>query len=502
MNLVFGIGLRSIAAVATLTLLTTSVFADPPESQVDGDAIEMTDVGSAPPASTRTANVQALPEPPASQIQFLKTGRIVLNYRAAKGSSAVTYAEAWITEDRAVTWRKVSMPMGTPAGKVTIDAPGDGLFGVYLILFNNAGPSSPPPEPGTAPQQWVQIDRTSPFVQLLELRPDSHFLQNREVNIRWKAQDDAINDRPVSLFYQQGNGAAFQPIADMQAAVSDFRWTVPPSVSGRVTIKAVALDRAGNTGESVIDSLVIPAEPVKPIEVAKIEPMPVQPAAPAAAPAATPVVDDGPRTVAMDTVTTPLAPKKDTQLALKPAQTYRDPPKALESPKDASVSEARKRYDLGTMHRRRGENGIAMVKFREALQLDPNLIEARNDLAGLQVLAGEHAAAEQEYKRVLDMDANYRPALKSLALVQAYRKNYRTAAQTLGRLLAVDPADGEAWLYLGDVTMFMGDKTAARQHWSKAANTKTAVADVKDRARKRLAIYRGEAVASIGAGEE
>jgi len=501
MKSVCGFGLGLAASTALLTGLTTRVFADPP--------IEMMDVAAAGASNASAATVKHLPTPPASQIQYLKSGRIVLNYRAARGSAAVTHAEAWITDDRAVSWRRVSTLAGAPAGKVTFDAPADGLYGVYLILYNNAGPSSPPPEPGTAPQQWVQVDRTAPFVQLLELKPDAHFNQNREINIRWKSQDDSLNDRPVSLFYRAESGTTFQTIADLQPGTSDYRWTVPSSVNGRISVKAVALDRAGNSGESIIDSLVVAPEPVKPIEVAKIEPLQVQPepAQPSPVqplpvqPPPVAVADAGPRVVPMEAVTTPQKPASDARIALKPENTYGDPPQARETQQPAPVNEARKRYDLGTTHRKRGENAIAMVKFREALQLDPNLIEARNDLAGLQVLAGDHAAAEQEYKRVLDQDANYRPALKSLALVQAYRKNYRTAAQTLIRLLAVDPGDSEAWLYLGDVTMFMGDKAAARQHWTKAINTKTAVADVKERARKRLAIYRGEAVASIGAGE-
>jgi len=456
----------------------------------------MIEIPTTPGAGTEAAPVQKLPMPPASQVQYLKTNRIVLNYRAAKGSSEVTHAEAWITSDRAITWKKVSAPFGAPKGKITVEAPGDGLLGVYLILYNTAGPSSPPPEPGTAPQQWVQVDRVSPFVQLLELRPDPFFDQNREVNIRWKSEDESLIDRPVSLFFKPAEGTSFQIIAELQQATSEYRWTVPSSVQGRITVKAVALDRAGNTGESVIDSLVIPAEVVKPVVVARTEPTPAPPATPAApAPA-------GPRTIPMDMVTIPTATPGNSQIALTPDHTYGEPPKERETAQKVPVAEARRRYDLGTSHRQKGENAIAMVKFREALAMDPGLIEARNDLAGLLVLSGQHAAAEQEYRRVLDQDANYKPALKSLALVQAHRKNYRSAAQTLGRLLAVDPTDGEAWLYLGDVTMFMGDKAAARQHWNKAVNTQTAVAEVKERARKRLTIYRGEAVATIGDGDQ
>lgn len=501
MTLVYRFGFGIGTTIGLLTLFAAAGFADPPEPMIE------LPMSQASPSATP---VKMLPVPPASQIQFLKTNRIVLNYRAAKGSSEVTHAEAWITSDRAITWKKFSAPFGAPKGKIVIETPGDGLFGVYLILYNNAGPSSPPPEPGTAPQQWVQVDRTAPFVQLLELRPDTGFTQNREVTLRWKSQDDALHDRPVSLFFRTSDGTSFQTIAELQQATSEYRWTVPSTVEGRVTVKAVALDRAGNTGESVVDSLIIPADMVKPMTIAMVDPTPAPqnspPAAtpaPAPAPTPTPVATpSGPRSVPMESVTTPPSNPNNSQIALTPEQTYGDPPKARETTEKVPVSEARKRYDLGTMHRQKGENAIAMVKFREALAMDPSLIEARNDLAGLHVLAGQHVAAEQEYRRVLEQEPNYKPALKSLALVQAHRKNYRTAAQTLSRLLTVDPTDAEGWLYLGDVTMFMGDKAAARQHWNKAVNTQTAVAEVKERARKRLTIYRGEAVATLGDGDQ
>lgn len=582
----------AIACVAGMASAAGGVFADPPETMSPVEA-GAKDAGGA----AATPVVEPLPVPTARQIQYLRTGRVVLNYKPARGSASVTRAEMWVTADRSRTWQKAEPKGSTVTGKAIYDAPRDGLYGLYLILFNAAGPSSPPPEPGTAPQQWVMVDRSAPFVQILEIRPDAHFAQNREINIRWKSQDDAPTDRPVTLSYRGGDAKQYVEIAATLEGTSTFRWTVPEPVSGPVSIKAVALDRAGNTGENTVDSLVIPA--VTPTIVASANPTAAAPTnvPTGAAPVNSTPVDTTPRPVSQDTTVamtmtpveptpraamptsaapltaepeTPAAPEKaaktdtrspaaptprsapmesttpivvsatplprkvapvtpapattgsdvgptaatqsgsnspqpivsDGPLVLQSDAAHGEPPVGPTRAVRDAAAEARKRYDLASNYRRRGDNAMAMIKYREALELDPNLNDARNDLAGVLVLAGSYDAAEQEYGRVLERDAKYKPALKSLALVQAHKKNYRTAAQTLERLLAVDSTDSEAWLYLGDVTMFMGDRAAARQHWAKAAGSKTAVVDVKDRARKRLAIYSGDAVATAGENGE
>jgi tetratricopeptide (TPR) repeat protein len=153
--------------------------------------------------------------------------------------------------------------------------------------------------------------------------------------------------------------------------------------------------------------------------------------------------------------------------------------------------EARKRYDLGTWHRIRGEHAEALVKYREALELDPGLTCARNDLAGLLFLTGKHGSAAREFERVLKSDPRHLPALKSLALVQAAQRNYQSSAETLNRLLLIDENDADAWLYLGDVTMFMGDRTAAREYWTRAQTIPNVRADTRERSARRLAIYSG-----------
>jgi tetratricopeptide (TPR) repeat protein len=171
-----------------------------------------------------------------------------------------------------------------------------------------------------------------------------------------------------------------------------------------------------------------------------------------------------------------------------------DPPAAFKPVGREAAQRAEKLYDLGTWHRVRGEHALAMQRFREALKLDPDLLKAQCDLAGLLFLRGEHKAVERHYQHVLSRDPRHLTALKGLALLQARQRSYASARQTLQRLLLVSPEDAEAWLHLGDVTMFTGDRQAAREAWKKAGAIDNASAKVKQRAESRLTIYQGERV--------
>ncbi|MBK8267901.1 MAG: tetratricopeptide repeat protein [Planctomycetes bacterium] len=87
----------------------------------------------------------------------------------------------------------------------------------------------------------------------------------------------------------------------------------------------------------------------------------------------------------------------------------------------------KRRYDLATWHRIRGENAVAIAKYKSALSLRPDFKSARNDLAALLCVRGELGAAENEYAKIIEIDEKHRPALKGLALVQAKKRNYRSA---------------------------------------------------------------------------
>lgn len=435
--------------------------------------------GFEPPTDSRRfaerPNVPA--EPTQELIQHVSSTRVVISYQTAPGASPVTEVDVWHTDDQARTWTQLPKTDDLDVGRVIFDAPAEGLYGFFIVLKNQFGASDLPPRPGTPPHQWVRVDNSAPMVQIVEARPDADFYNNREITIRWRATDANMPDRPVRVHFRSQQTKSYRLIADDLPAQSSFRWTVPEEVWGRVSVKVTAVDRAANSGRNTLDSLMIESfsQGVRPA--------------------------GGKGNGAIDERARPGSSRPEARPAGRaepPAAVDvvgREPPATRALPGEPAAALARKRYQVGTWHRLNGEYAVAMARYREALRLDSSLIAAQNDLAGLLFLTGKHKAAEREFRQVLAVNPRHVPSLKSLALVQATRRNYRSAQSSLVRLLEIDSTDADAWLYLGDVTMFRGDRAAARQHWTKARGLAEASDDVRERAEKRLAIYRSNRLA-------
>jgi tetratricopeptide (TPR) repeat protein len=419
---------------------------------------------------------------------------VLIGYQAVAKSPAVTAAELWYTRDRGQTWQR-STGGESAQSPIAFDAPEDGLYGLYLVLHNANGASADAPKSGTAPQQWVSVDRTAPIVQLLQLIPDVRFDLNRELHIRWVARDENLPNRPVTLHYRREDSKLFWLIAEDLPPSSSYSWTVPEEVKGRVEIKVSATDLGGNTGRYVADWLRIEGATA-------IVSKPSRSSADDAAQSAVGVGLNGlptrleARTAsAGQTGVRPMVEARQTAVQTD-GQPHSEPDAGPDVLPEGAAEDAQKRYDLGTWHRLRGDYAVAEARFREALKLSPDLTAARNDLAGLLYLQGDYEGAERELQLVLKKDERHRPALKTLALVQAKRHKYRSSAECLEKLLLLDGEDAEAWLYLGDVRLFMGDRSGAREAWGKATATQVATDETKNRAQKRLEIYRSDRFAA------
>jgi hypothetical protein len=66
----------------------------------------------------------------------------------------------------------------------------------------------------------------------------------------------------------------------------------------------------------------------------------------------------------------------------------------------------------------------------------------------------------------------------------------------------LEPTDAEAWLYFGDVAMFMGDRAGAREAWAKAGGLDGVSEEVRRRASERMKLYPGRSAgAELASGE-
>lgn len=412
--------------------------------------------------------------PPRRDLEVLPSPAVSVSFRVAAGSSAVTGVDLWVSSDQGRNWKKHA-DNASPLRPLVFEAAADGEYGFYLVLRNSAGPSADPPGPGTAPQKSMRLDRQAPLVQILSARRDPNFSVNRDIHLRWTAADDNLLSRPIWLHYRSEATKAWRMIAESLEADGSYRWTVPEPLRGRLELKVTAKDRAGNIGRSEIQWKDIGFD--DPPEVL------------------TSATEDGinrniPTRSAGDEEAPTSPQRAGSTRPLAPPLTS-DPPSARAMADPTAEKRAEQLYDMGTWHRVRGEYDLARLRFSEALQCNPNQLNARNDLAGVLLVLRDRAAAEREYLAVLEHNPAHPAALKGLALLQTADKRYETALLTLRRLVEAVPDDAEGWLFLGDVQLFAGNRSSARAAWKKAADLPTAIPAVRTKAGKRLEIYSG-----------
>ncbi|HOW17804.1 MAG TPA: tetratricopeptide repeat protein [Phycisphaerae bacterium] len=376
--------------------------------------------------------------------------RFALRVRLADDSPEPTDLTLWYTRDRGETWRR-GPKAAIGQDHIVFEAPGEGLYGFYIVAGGEKAASSSAPKAGTTPQRWVYVDYTPPLAQWKDIAVSADANGARRVAMRWAAHDANLDTRPIALAYQRAGEAYWTTIDAALPNTGAYDWTPPGDLAGRVTFRLLVRDLGGHVVERLLGpiSLDVP-----------------QPAA-AQAPATRPT----------------------TQAAVQASPAATRPAWPAGPVGAAQREQARRLYDQGTWHRVRGQYAEAQERYREALEIDPTLLAARADLAGVLYARGQYGDAIREYSRVLQEDPARPSALRGLALAYVARREYAPAREMLERLLLHDEKDAEAWLDLGDVAEWTGDRRSARAHWSKAATVNPAAEDVILKARNRLSLF-------------
>ncbi len=439
--------------------------------------------------------------PDPARIKHFKSRTVKIDFELRSGRDTVTGVDLWFTDTRSSTWTQATLANAN-ASPIVWTAPHDGLYGLYLIVSNAAGASSPPPTSGAAPHQWVQVDAaapstpppsprassappTPPTASVTSIERDTQFATNRRLQIRWSATGGQLAPRPIDIYYCRTGDDIFNLIAASLSNDGAFRWTVPSDLAGSLKLKVVARDSAGQAAEALSAAIDIPADSSPHLAVTETSGsnMALTEATPAASPtpvrSAPPAAQSRPHTPPLPDVLESAAPSANDD-APPPRPTPR--PSKPTGRADAALERAESL-------RANGEWELAEQLFNDALQADPNSVEAHLGLASVLAKQRKLDPAEAEFTTVLHSEPGNIEALRGLAMVQVARRRYAAAAKSLDDLLQRRPDDAEALIISGDVAMLMGEKTAARRAWRKVESLPDVPAEVADRARKRLVIY-------------
>jgi tetratricopeptide (TPR) repeat protein len=243
----------------------------------------------------------------------------------------------------------------------------------------------------------------------------------------------------------------WQPIDPALPNTGRYDWAVPPDVTGQVSLKLTVSDLGGHAVERIYG------------------PMPVERWLKAPG-------SQTPTTRPSIAVTS--RPADDAVLA--------GPPEPLDMEKRLK---ARELHSQGVAHLKQGQYALAAERFREAMETDPDLIEAICGLAGVYYRQQDYSKAVDLYTTALSRDPKNVPALRGAELAYVAMKQYPQARDMLKRLVTASEKDAQAWLDLGDVLFMMGNTLDARNHWSRATAVDASAEEIIRKAKRRLESY-------------
>jgi tetratricopeptide (TPR) repeat protein len=131
----------------------------------------------------------------------------------------------------------------------------------------------------------------------------------------------------------------------------------------------------------------------------------------------------------------------------------------VSKPSTASVSyhqlthevpgKARKAYQNAERAKTHGDYGKAMRLYRSALELDPQYLEAWNNLGSTQILTGDFATAQISFERAYALDPTAHPVLTNLAFLLLHRNRPAEAEPFARRAVQADPTSPKGLYVLG-----------------------------------------------------
>lgn len=381
----------------------------------------------------------------------VRSRQVELHYEV-NGIAADAQVELWYTRDRGATWQCYGKD-DDGTSPMVFAAPSEGLYGLVLIPHVGGQPAVPPPSAHQTPQQWILIDDTPPLAQWHGVEPAEDFARTRVLQLRWTAHDDHFSARPVSLSYQSTSDPDWTEIDSAVANTGRYDWRVPEGVDGPIMLKLIVRDQGGHALERTFGPIALDKYLARPVPA----PAPDTPATRPAADSARPTVATQPEAL----------PRVDLLQRRMAADLHRQ----------------------GNWYLVRGQYGMAAERLQEALEHDPELLDARHDLAGIFYRQQNYDRAITEYQAVLARNDKYESALYGAALAYVAKRDYHRSRDMLTRLLQINDRNAEAWLDLGDVLFMMGDAINARANWRRAMKIDPSAEEIVSKAQRRLELY-------------
>jgi hypothetical protein len=189
-------------------------------------------------------------------LQLVNDSEIVVEYEVSKiGPSGLSSVEVWLTRDGGAHWSpfaKDDEADRTVSGKTykrTLKLPGDGVYGLTLVVKSKAGMGRTAPRPGDLPEMLIEVDTLPPDGKLLDLVPDPQ--QRDTIILNWTASDRNLASKPITLEWSEQATGPWQMIAQDVEHTCKYVWHLPPAIPSYVYLKMTVRDSAGNQASAI-----------------------------------------------------------------------------------------------------------------------------------------------------------------------------------------------------------------------------------------------------------
>lgn len=211
------------------------------------------------PAAPAVSRAPAGPMPP---MQMVNSRVVTLDYEVAKfGPSGVGSVELYVSREENGRWSPWQLypvagdaaappsPEGPKgAGSVrrslTVELPGEGVYGFYLVVKSGAGLGKPAPQNGIPPQMRLEVDLTAPVAKLIYPEPEPG--RRDALVLLWSATDRNLTANPVTLEWAERRDGRWEAIGADLANSGRHAWKLPPNVPASVYLRLTVRDTAGN----------------------------------------------------------------------------------------------------------------------------------------------------------------------------------------------------------------------------------------------------------------